>query len=259
MDHQSPQYTLSSANLDNYLEKLPDELIMMIMRMVIKGEEHLHELLAVTIAKISARFKRLACDKSFWRGTLQVKNFKVVIELLNNGTDKVNLPWSVSLASDEIQSLAGKCPNLRGLWFPAIRSWPYLNIPWYSLKYLGICMLESIFENVELHRALPNLVSLVLRGCYCSSYQKMLLPDMRDCDKLKIVRLGTGTWRSGDSGIIPFPPGLRQLRRDVAPPNSIHKDYCQNQRFGITVLNLNRASVEEYLKQCVIKDVLFTS
>ena len=62
--------------MDNYLEKLPDELIMVIIRMVIKGEEHLHELLAVTIAKISARFKRLACDKSFWRGHVGGEKFQ---------------------------------------------------------------------------------------------------------------------------------------------------------------------------------------
>ena len=121
--------TTNSDIMSNHFEKLPDELLMMIIKMVIDQQEYRHELLAETIAKISSRFKRLAGDMSLWKGAVKVKKVTGVIDFLNNATKNIVFASSATMTSDEIQKLADKCPNMRSLWYPTIRSWPTLGFP----------------------------------------------------------------------------------------------------------------------------------
>ena len=190
-------------------------------------------------------FRRIASDKSLWKGTVKIKKVEGIIDFFNDGVNNLFMNHTTSMTSDEILRLAEKCPNMRSLWYPAISSWPTLGTPWYSLKYLGINLdSNNIFDNVELHSSLPNLMYLDIRGNWQSRHHRITLPDMRGCNELRIVILGDGSHFWSPDGIIPFPPGLRRLETaDIWGQPAI--------------INLNDLEVE-YFRNCTIRNVNFS-
>ena len=229
----------------NYLEILPDELLMKIIKMATKDQEsRRHEFLAGTIAEISVGFRRLAGDKSLWKGTVKTNKVEEVIDFLNKGVNNVFMDYGKSVTSYEIQVLADKCPKLKALWYPTISSWPTLSTPWHSLRYLGITLESNrIFDKVELHSSLPNLMYLHIRVNEYQGAHPFTLPDMRGCSRLKILILD-GNELSVPDGILPFPTGLRSLQSRGNDPATI---------------NLNSDNTMGCLKNCKIQNVNFTS
>ena len=241
---QNNMNSINSTYMASHIEKLPNELLIMIIKMVIKDKGRPHDLLLGTIAKISTRFQRLARDRMLWRGQVNIIKVEEVIDFLNDGVRNVFMDCGTSVTRNEIRSLAERCTKLKMLNYPTISSWPALDTPWYSLKYIAITLEgNGAFDQVELHRSLPNLVYLHIR---VSGTHRVTLPDMRGCSKLKILILGHGNEFLAPEGIIPFPTGLRMLASDMYKDAIIH------------LVSVND-TVMGCLKHCKIRYVNFSS
>ena len=123
---------------------------------------------------------------------------------------------------DDFVSMANKCSKLRelGMGFNAskMQSWPMLTSPWTSLQSITICStnLGGIFEGVELHLTLPNLVRIFLQEIGREgNTEPSFLPDLEGCDKLEFAMFNHGFFRfNGDvlpGDELPLPPGLITL------------------------------------------------
>ena len=126
----------------------------------------------------------------------------------------------------DIESFCLKCPHLEEITMClrtniTLQSWPMLASSWTSLQNLTIHCLPNfggIFESVELHLTLPNLLRLYLTEDGEFNKQERepsFLPDLEGCDKLKVAIFMHGFFRFSDDVIpgerLPLPPGLANI------------------------------------------------
>ena len=94
------------------------------------------------------------------------------------------------LATEDINVIAVKCPNLKKLHIRgfAMEPLPALENPW-NLEHLILDLLEMVrwdpLNNKEFHASLPNLRKIEMGRCMGPSS----LPDMSKCEKLEEVSL----------------------------------------------------------------------
>ena len=205
-----------------------------------------HTDLAHRIAKISSRFKSIAANKSLWIGNVEVLAWKdheailkkVIYEFINSGTKDLNIialhDHVITISGDAFLMVSEKCPELETLRLGLpMRSWPRFRAPWSSLRELTICIPHhtdgamfsySNCSAVEMHLDLPNLERFAISQCLpflnFSRAESMVLPNMKNCSKLKHVELGLDGEYGLDCtftfpGEIPFPPGLKTLTGGV--------------------------------------------
>ena len=206
-----------------HFDKLPDEIVLKILNHFPSSSPKSlysfdlcrwkHEYLIDTIANISTRFRRLAADKSFWKGrvvTSLAQGMKNI--LLGSLTeDTTSLHTSINsndysidiMTAADIAVVSAKCPNMNSLQLSHITAWPTLNIPWRSLKILVVERSNiNAFLNVELGSSLPNLVSFNMT-------KGGTLPDMSNCKNLQKVALEHGRFSFPEK--IPLPKCLKML------------------------------------------------
>ena len=126
-------------------------------------------------------------------------------------------PWY----QEDFITIANKCPNLKklrmGMDANLLQSWPMLPAPWTSLQDLTIqCpQFGNVFEGVELHLTLPNLIKIWLHDDRDQDTEPSFLPDLEGCDQLEIAIFFLGFCRFNGDVIpgdgLPLPQGLRTL------------------------------------------------
>ena len=235
----------------NQFEKLPDEILMVIVKMATKecrmGRLESHELLTSPIAQTSKRFRRLVGDKSLW-GRIKIRDFDETIDFLNIGVKDIFVESGTQMTRYDIQALADTCPKLTGLWYPSISSWPSLGTPLNSLRYLAITLdSNGIFDGIELHRSVPNLKYLHIRVNAALKGHPITLPDMGGCKKLRMIMLGNGHEFWVPEGVAsPFPTELRKLQSESlfdTPATIKANQFIEMRCNNLKILNVNFGAV----------------
>ena len=210
-----------------HFDKLPDEMVIKIIKMTINNlstwflQPRLtgrQDFLTNIIAKTSSRFRRLATDRSLWKGsvlmTLQSEGEKnLLIQSLNEGMANLSIYkefciYKISnkdnyiLTPEDVQSIKSKCPQLKAF-SSMIKAWPKLDSPWMTLTSLEVGLFNhDCLKDVDLSMDAPNLVVIRLT---CGG----ILPDMSNCKELKCVTFSNGKFSF--PGKIPLPKSLLSL------------------------------------------------
>ena len=226
---------------------LPDELVLAILRKsVFFHIWNKHNFLINTIGNISARFRRLAADPTFWKdwnGVIQItgwgiqakeRQLKMVIDtFLGPGIESLELITGDSdvwgdkplISSQDLTLLAEKCPKLTHLNITGFKmeSWPLFGPPWSveELKFAYVTMNSKAFNNVELHVGLPDIRVFEMDSCKYEGKHPIKLPDMSKCENLEAVGLFRSAVMPGKTakkkgkgvskGKCPFPEDLETL------------------------------------------------
>ena len=193
------------------LSSLPDKILTKIVKMAARlretrniqefpekvpfSYEYDHDFLVDVVAKISKRFGKIATHPDFWKGNVFIYRSNVNIsdlieEYLCDATKGLWVSRGVQfLSSHTIAALARKCPDLRQFSMLArVTKWPEFAQPWKSMERLYNLYWRC--KDVELHRSLPNLRVLSLKGGPDPS--PIMLPDMSGCDKMEMLQLSEG-------------------------------------------------------------------
>ena len=146
-------------------DSLPDEMLLKIVKMASEDEHPLgwskydHTFIVGTISRISARFSRMAKDRSLWKGNVVLcsrsdlsegpKHQEIIpraIEcFLGEGVKRLKIVEfhevcnrKLSLSGDQIKAIAKKCPDLTYLTLRnvGVDSWPFGTI--FSLGTLVV-------------------------------------------------------------------------------------------------------------------------
>ena len=210
---------------------LPDELVLMIIKRAVDLDDTGHTIILDVIPYISARFNRLAKDKSLWHGSVNInigpahysvgqKERKLRMVIRNHlsagvkslslktdkhkperkpffrsevGKPKPELPKPKLTAKDMI-AMAVKCPNLKKLhlnWFE-LESLPALENPW-NLENMSL-------DNIDINPGAFNDTEihdiLPKLGVFeMRDINREDLPDMRKCHEIhRVFRTNLG-WR----------------------------------------------------------------
>ena len=227
-------------------EMLPDELAEIPIRMAMKHKRNTeYNYLVDTIAKVSSRFKNFATCKSLWKepvfisttGETGDKNIKELTQEFFHDDMKVltltGIGTNPTISAHDIKNIALKCPKLRDLGIFGIRvdSWPTLADPWTSLRTLFLgCTLPVGPKKNFFHRFLPNLKTIKFGETIGNT---VMLPDMKECKKLKRIQLAGGKFV-----VTGLPRNLSELKgHDISRP---------------TIVSMNKASLEELFDDCLI-------
>jgi len=205
---------------------LPDELVLMIIKRAADLDDTGHAIIVDVISNISARFNRLAKDKSLWQGRVNIKIGqaydssrekkqklkKVIQSFLGAGikslyliSDKFDKP---KLTAEDMIAMAVKCPNLKMLHIRGFKmeTLPALENPW-NLEHISFEDMDinpGAFNDTEIHVSLPKLRVFEMRYmcydhpgyytydafhmCYYDpEYNRQEVPDMRKCKELEEV------------------------------------------------------------------------
>ena len=210
-----------------HFDKLPDEMVLKIIKMTVNnlatwflqpritGRQ---DFLTNIIARTSSRFRRLAADRSLWKGsvlmTLQYEGAKNLLnQSLNEGmvhlyiykefcVYKISNKDNYIMTPEDVQAVKSKCPQLKGF-CSMIKAWPKLDSPWMSLTYLEVGLFnQDCLKDVDLAMDAPNLISIRLT---CGG----ILPDMSNCKELNNVTFSNGKFSF--PGKIPLPKNLPYL------------------------------------------------
>ena len=160
-------------------ESLPPEKIVNILKMAMKSgyacSKHQHNFLLDIISEVSKKFKDVAAIKSLWAGEVflwggEAKIEKVIANHLNDRVSGLEVEGElersnsdVTITTDILLHLSGKCPELRTLTLSNLilqGPWPTFAVPWTSLKKLELRegpMVSVLFVGVQIHHDLPNL------------------------------------------------------------------------------------------------------
>ena len=218
---------------------LPDELILVIIRKTLFFHQwNKHHFLINSIGNISARFRRLAADPTFWKdwnGVIHItgweRQLKMVIgTFLGPDIESLELKtgdgdvWGDKplISSQDLTLLAGKCPKLTHLNITGFKmeSWPLFGTPWSveELKFAYVTMDSKAFNNVELHVSLPDIRVFEMHSCKYEGKHPIKLPDMSKCDNLEEVGLFRSavmpakTAKKKGKGNAPFQKTWKHLR-----------------------------------------------
>ena len=208
-------------------DSLPDELVLKIVKMTMccrqttifkrrlfSAPHYDHHFILDTISILSARFNRIAHDRSLWRGRISIdlSKMKKSIEFLNEDTKQFivgfNKEGNDELTPQMITDISRKCPNLEALKLHQVkvRSWPNLNTPWLlkklTLVETGIDK-NDLFKGKKLHLMLPKLEFLFV---YLNTGEEMTVPQISMFKSLSEIRLcGGGTFRTQAGDVIEKP------------------------------------------------------
>ena len=230
------------------INSLPDELLLKIIqntayeRAGYFGQKRLvnHLYLIDVISKISKRFKNIAGDNVLWNDEATIsldekvdRTMKRVVDCMGKNIQKIKLydpqkfmdshmtSSDISISSEDITALAKKATSLTRLELCGLKlvSWPVLWSTW-SLEDLvlrDVTMPWDMFQNVAIHRYLPNLITIKMIRCIDARGISIMLPDMSACQQLEEVRItgsdnGAGyRFPTNLSERVPFPRGIKKL------------------------------------------------
>ena len=267
------------------INSLPDEILLKIIQMATRkfalyvGEKTLvdHFYLINVISQVSTRFKKIVSDKAFWEKEVYIAlkkspKMKHVIDCLGTNIRKIQFydpekfidtygaryttSTEISVSCEDILSLQKKATDLRSLELCGldILSWPTHQSAW-SLEELilrDINMPWYTFQNVAIHRYLPNLRAFKMIRCTDESGASIMLPDLSQCQRLEEVRIaGNNVGYNAycfptDLGEqIPFPRGLKSLE----VPNVVF-DGISSDEFDEKVKDL----IEMFADDCEVID-----
>ena len=101
----------------SYFDLLPDEIVIMIVKMVVSDKEKKkHDYVVDVIGNISKRFLRLARDKSLWVGEIWIhgdnmKIRKVIHNFLSDGVTTLYLSGGNGMLHRDIKTIFEICPK----------------------------------------------------------------------------------------------------------------------------------------------------
>ena len=235
----------------NYFNLLPDELLLKIVKMVVKkecnqsreytyyedgglcrktlptrGEDYDHDFLVDVISLISKRFSRISKDRALWTGLViptirsTDKIEHVVNSFISDKVDKLLFDGKPcksepAISADHISAIADRCPGLKRLelFRVGLETWPS-HCALRSLEIIDIFALSfnsEVFRHVKLHQILPQL-KIFRVGLQAEEAMPIWLPDMTHCKELRVIHL-RGKFRIPPMpmGKVPFPRGLEEL------------------------------------------------
>ena len=252
--HQEKHQELQTTTRMSYLDMLPDEMLIKIMKLAVDSVANpfrKHDFLVV-LGKTSQRLKRLSEDRSLNKGKLAFST--IVAEIDREATTKEAKELIVKrgkgcayITEGEISHMAGECPKVEELTIDTFTlTWPDLHRRWRSLRKLVLSWVgKKTFGNemgdffVNLAWSVPNLEYIFIRGP--SDGGPIYLPEMTGCEKLLEVCLKEGYFDSKKGmckKAFPFPRGLKILSGQAS------------------VLGCDKELLECYFDDCLVSNEL---
>ena len=260
---------------------LPDELVLMIIKKAADLDDTGHAIIVDVIPYISARFNRLAKDKSLWHGRVNIKigpahysvgekerKLRMVIrnhlgawvKSLSLKTDKQeHKPFFRSeenqpaprptLTAEHMNAMAVKCPNLKKLhisgWFEIV-SMPALENPW-NLEHLSLDALEinpGAFNDMAIQVSLPNLRIFEMFECHtCTPKCKDIQREMIELpDMSNCEKLEKVILKLSD--VLPAGPQYREIPEETPFPKNLKTLRVLTYYYQYFPANLYRSTLE---------------